>query len=164
MSRRIRSLALQRARFDDRAEEHEHKHKKAPSIRSFFDARPARLSSLFRAALSLLHAALFPAPRGIAPRSLAFPRVRFLPLRRLSPRLRAFPAAPVSPRHRTFRRSSSRIARSSARFSAFPHAFPHVKNASFAKILALGSGVKYNLFRRAVPSGQAGYELFHHGS
>ena len=162
MSRRISSLALRTTRLDDRAEEPEHKHKKAPSIRSFFDARPARLFSLFRAALPLLRAALFPAPRGIVPRSRAFPRFRSCPCG-VCPR--AFPAAPVSPRHRTFRRSSSRIARSSSRFSAFPRALPHVKNASFAKILALGGGVKYNLFRRAVPSGTGtGYELFHHGS
>ena len=162
MSRRVRSLALQRARFDDRAEQPEHKHKKAPSIRSFFDARPARHCPSCTRHCFPPRAALFPAPRGIVPRSRAFPRFRSCPCG-VCPR--AFPAAPVSPRHRTFRRSSSRIARSSARFSAFPRAFPHVKNASFAKILALGGGVKYNLFRRAVPSGTGtGYELFHHGS
>ncbi len=161
MSRRVRSLELQRARFDDRAEEPEHKHKKAPRIRSFFDARPRGFSPFCtrhcfppRAALPLLHAALSLAPAPFLGSVLA---------------LAAFVPAPFPPR--PYPRA---IARSAAppralpmpphSFSALPHAFTHVKNASFAKILALGSGVKYNLFRRAVPSGQAGYELFHHGS
>ena len=154
MSRRVRSLAKQRARFDDRAEEPERKHKKAPSIRSFFDARPARLS-------------LSP-PRGIVPLARVF-SFATSSLRALAPApflgsvscpcgvcLRASAPFPQPPSRRAIARSAaltSRLTLVSARFSAFPRALPHVKNASFAKILALGGGVKYNLFRRTVPSG-----------
>ena len=148
MSRRVRSLALRTTRttrLDDRAEEPEHKRKKAPSIGAFL-MRPARRFSLFRAALPLFTRHCLPAPR---PLSLApAPCLgSVLALARLSPRL---PAAPVSPRHRTFRPPPRAL-------PAPPRALPHVKNASLRKSLPSGVG-KYNLFRRTVPSGTGRYE------